>query len=171
MKPKHQRLLFILIGLLMLGGAAALALNNFEDNIVFYYAPSDLRDKPPARGEFIRLGGFVEQGSVEHPAKGEVAFFVTDFEEAIKVHYKGALPALFREGQGVVAEGKMTDDENFSATRILAKHDENYMPPEVKRILKEGGHWKEKNQGYGVRNQENTPSRLPESTILKPDSQ
>lgn len=157
MKPKHQRLLFILIGLLMLGGATALALNNFEENIVFYYAPSDLRDKPPAEGEFIRLGGFVEQGSVEHPAKGEVAFFVTDFEEAIKVHYKGALPALFREGQGVVAEGKMTDAENFTATRILAKHDENYMPPEVKRILKESGHWKDsysgaKDEGQEARN-------------------
>lgn len=143
MKPKQQRLVFIIIGMMMLGGATALALANFEENIVFYYAPSDLRDKPPAEGEFIRLGGFVEKGSVEHPVEGEVAFFVTDFEEAIKVHYKGALPALFREGQGVVAEGKLTDAENFTASRILAKHDENYMPPEVKRILQENGHWKD----------------------------
>lgn len=160
MKPKHQRLLFILIGLAMLGGAAALTLNNFEENIVFYYAPSDLRDKPPAEGQFIRLGGFVEKGSLytsgrprperveDNQTQGQtITFKVTDFEEAVTVHYTGALPALFREGQGVVAEGTMTDDENFTATRILAKHDEKYMPPEVERILKKNGHWKDSYKG------------------------
>ncbi len=143
MKPKHQRLIFILIGLTMLGGATALALNNFNDNIVFYYAPSDMRENPPAEGEFIRIGGYVETGSVEHPEEGKVTFRVTDFQEAVTVHHHGPLPALFREGQGVVAEGRMEGAEDFNAERILAKHDENYMPPEVKRILEEDGHWKD----------------------------
>lgn len=156
MKPKYQRLLFIVIGLAMLGGAAGLILHNFKDNIVFYFSPDDLRESPPASGQFIRLGGFVEEGSVRSLAGGVIVFVVTDFKEAVAVRYTGALPALFREGQGVVAEGSVTEDGSFAATRILAKHDEKYMPPEVKRILKQSGRWKDAYTGT-----ENSPVLAP----------
>lgn len=139
MKPKHQRMLFILIGLAMLGAAAALTLNNFKDNIVFYYTPSELHAKAPKAGN-LRLGGLVKTGSITHGENGEVSFTVTDGEDDVSVMYQGALPSLFREGQGVVAEGKL-DGEVLVADRILAKHDEKYMPPEVARLLKEQGHW------------------------------
>lgn len=139
MKPKHQRMAFILVGLLMLGGAAALTLSNFKDNIVFYFTPTELLAKSPVT-ESIRLGGLVKPGSVTHGERGSVSFLVTDGKEDIAVHFTGALPSLFREGQGVVAEGRMKDGA-LQADRILAKHDEKYMPPEVARMLKEQGHW------------------------------
>jgi cytochrome c-type biogenesis protein CcmE len=138
MKLKHQRLLFIILALALLAAAAALAMKNFREEIVFYYTPSELRARPVAAA--FRLGGLVKPGSLTHGESGEVRFLVTDGAAEIPVHYQGALPSLFREGQGVVAEGAMRDDA-FTATRILAKHDENYMPPEVARLLKEQGHW------------------------------
>jgi len=141
MKPKHQRLIFILLGLAMLGGAVTLMLNNFKDNILFYYTPSELLIRHPGTNN-LRLGGLVKAGSLEHAPDGEIRFLVTDGREEVAVHYKGALPALFREGQGVVAEGHM-EEGSMKADRILAKHDEKYMPPEVARMLKEQGHWQE----------------------------
>ncbi len=143
MKPKHQRLAFIVFALVMLGIATTLILTSFKENIVFFYAPSDIADNPPEPGQFIRVGGFVEQGSVTHGEADHVTFQITDFETVITVNYQGTLPALFREEQGVVAEGVLTDATHFKAERILAKHDENYMPPEVAKTLKKSGHWKD----------------------------
>lgn len=141
MKPKHQRLAFALAGLAMLGGAVALMLDNFRDNILFYYTPTELQKNPPG-ATALRLGGLVKPGSIERGAGAALAFTVTDGAHETTVHFSGALPSLFREGQGVVAEGRLTGGV-MQADRILAKHDENYMPPEVARMLKQQGHWQE----------------------------
>lgn len=146
MKPKHQRMAFILVGLAMLGGAAALMLSNFKENIVFYFTPTELLARSPVTGS-IRLGGLVKPGSVEHTQGGSVSFLVTDGKEEVAVRFTGALPSLFREGQGVVAEGSM-ENEALKADRILAKHDEKYMPPEVARMLKEQGHWEGERESH-----------------------
>lgn len=145
MKAKHQRLLFIGVAVAMIAGATALILRNFNDSIVFFYSPSDIISKHPKVGEHIRIGGLVEKGSVQHPAAQEVIFITTDNTNTLTVRYKGELPALFREGQGVVAEGQLEADGSFTATNILAKHDEKYMPPEVARAIKDSGQWKDGN--------------------------
>ena len=142
MKRKHRRLVIILAGLLLVGGAAALVLTALRENIVFFHAPSDIAADPPPVGRAIRLGGIVEEGSVERDADGlTVRFRVSDFEHAIPVVYSGILPDLFREGQGVVTEGALGADGSFRANEVLAKHDENYMPPEVADALKKSGRW------------------------------
>lgn len=142
MKRKHKRLTFVLIALVLLGGAAGLVLNAFEDNIVFFYSPTELKTKQLKPDQRLRLGGLVEDGSLEKSANAVVRFRVTDTANAVSVVYKGILPDLFREGQGIVAQGHMKGDE-FVAEEVLAKHDENYMPPEVADAIKKSGQWKQ----------------------------
>jgi cytochrome c-type biogenesis protein CcmE len=130
----------VLLGLLALSGGLALVLTAFEDNIVLFFSPTEVAAKPVC-AQRCRIGGLVANGSVVKEGE-RVSFDVTDTVETISVKYVGILPDLFREGQGVVAEGKMTEGI-FVANNVLAKHDENYMPPEVADALKKSGRWKE----------------------------
>jgi cytochrome c-type biogenesis protein CcmE len=142
MTPKRRRLMVLSLGLLGVAAAAALALTAFQDNLVFFYSPSDVQAKsiPPDRR--FRLGGLVEENSLQRlPDNMTVEFRVTDLTAVMPVTYKGALPDLFREGQGVVAQGKMRADGVFVASEVLSRHDENYMPPEVAEALKKSGQW------------------------------
>jgi cytochrome c-type biogenesis protein CcmE len=142
MKRKHKRLAIVLLGLVALGGATALVLMAFSDNLVFFYSPSELAAHPRA-GQRIRIGGLVETSSLAHVDGNHVSFRVTDGKTDVAVTYEGILPDLFREGQGVVAEGRLGADGVFAASTVLAKHDERYMPPEVVDALKKSGHWQE----------------------------
>jgi len=150
MKRKHKRLTFVFIAMLLLGAATALMLSAFEENIVFFYSPTDVKEKKLTDGKRIRLGGLVEEGSVKKSEGAIVNFRVTDLTTALAVSYKGILPDLFREGQGVIAEGKLQGGV-FKADEVLAKHDETYMPPEIAEALKKSGQWKgqEKDMGKG----------------------
>jgi cytochrome c-type biogenesis protein CcmE len=139
---RRKRLALAVGALLALGGATALVLTAFQDSLVFFYSPSDLAAEPPPDGRRIRVGGLVEAGSVER-AGLDVRFRVTDTARSIAVSYRGQLPDLFREGQGVVAQGTLAADGSFVANEVLAKHDETYMPPEVAEALKKSGRWKE----------------------------
>jgi len=132
MKPRHKRIALIAVGLLALGSAAALILNAFQSNLVFFFSPSQVAaHEAPAHRSF-RIGGLVQQGSVKREADGvTVSFIVTDTAHSIPVSYKGILPDLFKEGKGVVAQGALGPDGVFHAKEVLAKHDENYMPPEA----------------------------------------
>ena len=141
MKRKHKRLTFVVVALCLLGVAAGLVLSALEENIVFFYSPTDIAEKNVAEGRRIRLGGLVEEGSVKKAGGAVVNFRVTDLTTALPVTYTGVLPDLFREGQGVVAEGVATAGGVFRADSILAKHDENYMPPEVAEALRASGQW------------------------------
>jgi cytochrome c-type biogenesis protein CcmE len=152
-KAKHRRLGFVAAGVLLLAAAAGLVLYAMNDTLVFFYTPSEVQQKLQAKQLDLerpfRLGGLVEQGSVERDTAGvQVRFRVTDTVDTLTVSYHGILPDLFREGQGVVAEGRLGADGIFTATEVLAKHDENYMPPEVAAALKKQGHW-EGPDGYG----------------------
>lgn len=140
MKRKHKRLTFVLVALVLLGGAAALVLSAFEENIVFFMSPSDVAAGKVTDDRRFRLGGLVEDGSVDRSGGETVQFRVTDTANTVKVSYTGILPDLFREGQGVVAEGRIVDSV-FVADEVLAKHDENYMPPEVADAIKKSGQW------------------------------
>ncbi len=143
MTRKRRRLYVVLGGLALLGVATALVLTAFSDNLVFFYSPSDLRAKDVPDGRSIRIGGLVENGTVRRESDGTTLDFrVTDGSADVLVTYRGDVPDLFREGQGVVAEGKL-DRGTFRAATVLAKHDENYMPPEVVDALKRSGHWQE----------------------------
>jgi cytochrome c-type biogenesis protein CcmE len=143
MTRKRRRLLALAAGLLALGASAALALSALRDTLVFFYSPSEIgaKDLPP--GRTFRIGGLVEAGSLATAGDGQVSFRVTDLKQAVPVSFKGVLPDLFREGQGVVAQGALGPDGTFVATEVLAKHDENYMPPEVADALKRSGRWQE----------------------------
>ena len=142
MTPKRKRLWLLVASLGVLGVAAALVLSALNDNIVFFYSPSQLAEKKPGADRRLRIGGLVEQGSVK--MEGEIVrFTVTDMQKTVPVVYRGLLPDLFREGQGVIAEGSLGSDGVFVARDVLAKHDENYMPPEVAKALKESGRWQE----------------------------
>ena len=142
-KRKHRRLVAVLIGLTALAGATALVLTAFQENIMLFYSPSDLAERPPQNERSFRMGGLVEEGSVRRLEDGlTVAFRITDLAESVAVTYKGILPDLFREGQGVVAEGTLNGAGVFVASEVLAKHDETYMPPEVAKALKDAGQWK-----------------------------
>ena len=144
MKRKHQRLVFVLVGLALLGVAAGLVLYAVRDTLVFFYSPSDLLTKQLPADRALRLGGLVEAGSVRTDSDGVTMLFrVTDGANAVLVSYRGILPDLFREGQGVVVQGRLNADGLFVATEVLAKHDENYMPREVVDALKASGHWRE----------------------------
>lgn len=142
MTRKQRRLYFVLLGMLALGGAAALVLTAMNDTLVYFYTPSDLKTKHVSPDRRLRIGGLVEKGSVVH--QGDmVRFVVTDLMATLPVTYRGVLPDLFREGQGVVTEGKMDGQGLFHANEVLAKHDENYMPKEVADALKKSGQWQE----------------------------
>jgi len=130
MKPRHRRLILVAAGLALLGVAAALVLNAFQSNLVFFFTPSQIAANEAPQGKTFRIGGMVEKGSVKREGV-EVRFLVTDTAKAIPVLYSGALPDLFREGKGVVAQGQLGADGVFRAREVLAKHDENYMPPEA----------------------------------------
>jgi len=143
MTRKRRRLITLLAALLALGAATALVLAAFNDNLVFFYSPSDLAEKAVGPERRIRIGGLVENDSVVKQVDGHaVAFRVTDGKTELRVVYDGILPDLFREGQGVVAEVKLRDGV-FVASSVLAKHDEKYMPPEVADALKRSGRWQE----------------------------
>jgi cytochrome c-type biogenesis protein CcmE len=146
MTPKRRRLWMLVGSLAVLGVAATLVLTALNDNIVFFYSPSELADKHPAPAQRLRIGGLVTEGSVRKVGQ-EVRFTVTDLKMTVPVIYRGLLPDLFREGQGVIAEGSLGADGTFVAREVLAKHDENYMPPEVARALKQSGRWQEKGGG------------------------
>jgi cytochrome c-type biogenesis protein CcmE len=139
---KKKRLAIVVLGLVALGGATAMVLSAFRDNLVFFYSPSDLAARPALASGRIRIGGLVENQSVVHEDGDLVSFRVTDGKTDVAVRYSGILPDLFREGQGVVAEGRI-EKGVFVAGTILAKHDEKYMPPEVAAALKKSGHWQE----------------------------
>lgn len=144
---KRARLYMVLAGLCALGLATGLALWAFGDNVVYFYSPSEVAAHTGASGHELdgrrfRLGGLVSEGSVRKLGDGMTTTFdVTDGPATIKVSYTGLLPDLFREGQGVVTEGRLNPDGSFAATEVLAKHDEKYMPPEVAAALKKSGHW------------------------------
>jgi cytochrome c-type biogenesis protein CcmE len=148
MTRKRRRLYILGLFMVGLGGATALTLSAFRDNLVFFYSPTDLIDKHVPPGESVRIGGLVEKGSVERVAETgskdvKITFKVTDLRHDLPVVYSGIVPDLFREGQGVVAGGKLGPDGVFHASELLAKHDEKYMPPEVADALKKSGHWQE----------------------------
>jgi len=143
MTRKQRRLVLIGAGLGVLAVAVALMLNAFRGSIAFFNSPSDIAEKHLGPGTRIRLGGLVEDGSVQRGADLRVSFKVTDGRSEIPVTYQGVLPDLFREGQGVVAEGSLDNGGTFNADTILAKHDETYMPKEVADALKKSGHWQE----------------------------
>ena len=141
MTRKQRRLVLIGSGVGVLAVAVALMLNALRDSIVFFNSPSDVMEKHVAPGTRIRLGGLVKNGTVARGNNLSVRFEVTDGENGIPVNYQGVLPDLFREGQGVVAEGALDVGGTFNADSILAKHDESYMPKEVAEALKRSGHW------------------------------
>ena len=141
MKPKRKRLYMIVTGVAALGVAAALILSAFEDNLVFFYSPSELQAREILPGRRVRVGGLVEEGSVRRDGV-DVYFRITDLAQTVPVRFTGILPDLFGEGQGVVTEGTFGADGTFVASDVLAKHDENYMPKEVADALKDAGQWK-----------------------------
>ena len=142
MRPKRKRMIFVVVGLVLLGAATGMALLALEDNIALFQSPSDLAAEAPPADRAIRLGGLVEEDSVERLDDGvTITFRITDGAHAVPVVYTGLLPNLFREGQGVVAQGRLDATGRFTAEEILAKHDETYMPREVADALKRSGHW------------------------------
>ena len=147
---KRRRIYVLLAAAITLGGAAALVLNAFEDSLVFFLTPTDLKARAAPGNRMIRIGGLVEEGSLrKSDGRLEVRFAITDLTNRVEVRYRGILPDLFREGQGVVAQGRVGADGVFAASEILAKHDETYMPKEVADALKKSGQWKPaaKNKG------------------------
>jgi len=144
MTRKQRRMSFILAGLAAIGIAVALVLTAFEDSIVYFHSPTDIATRSDLRKDRrLRVGGLVKPGSWKRGSDGLThQFFVTDTAHDIRVAYKGIMPDLFREGQGVVMEGRLMPDGSFRADEVLAKHDENYMPKEVAESLKKAGVWK-----------------------------
>ena len=141
MTRKQRRALFIGVGVAILSFAVLLVLLALRDTIVFFHTPSEVAAKGVGPGQRIRLGGLVANGSLKRGTGSTVEFAVTDNARTIDVRYTGILPDLFREGQGVVAEGVLDQSGRFLADTVLAKHDETYMPPEVAKALKQQGHW------------------------------
>ncbi|KIL98160.1 Cytochrome c-type biogenesis protein CcmE heme chaperone [Paramagnetospirillum magnetotacticum MS-1] len=140
MTRKQRRLYFVLLGMLALGGAVALVLTAISDSLVYFYSPTDIVGQRIPEGRRMRIGGLVENDSVIKDGK-TVTFKITDVTNTVPVVYTGVLPDLFREGQGVVVEGRMEAAGHFKASEVLAKHDENYMPKEVAEALKKSGQW------------------------------
>ena len=137
MKPRHKRAAAIVLGLVALGVATALVLSAFRENLVFFFTPSQVVAHEAPQGRTFRIGGMVEKGSVKRLPDGvTVRFVVTDTAKSLPVTYRGSLPDLFREGKGVVAQGQLGADGVFEAREVLAKHDENYMPPEAAEAVK-----------------------------------
>jgi len=147
MKPKRKRLYLLLGSLAALGVAAFLILRALDSNLVFFLSPTMVAEQKPAPDKKIRIGGLVEDGSIQK-LDGEITrFVVTDGAVTLTVAYRGVLPDLFRAGQGVVAEGALDRNGVFQASQVLAKHDEKYMPPEVADALKKSGRWQEGSPG------------------------
>ncbi|MFY9831519.1 MAG: cytochrome c maturation protein CcmE [Methylocystis sp.] len=141
MTRKGKRLTLIFGALAVLGLAAGLIMFALRDNIVFFYTPTQLAEKHPAPGARLRIGGLVKQGSLIKGESRDVSFVITDNEKELATTYTGLLPDLFREGQGVVADGVLGSDGKFRADSVLAKHDERYMPRDVAEALKKQGVW------------------------------
>ncbi|WP_420547667.1 cytochrome c maturation protein CcmE [Curvivirga sp.] len=140
---KRARMTVVFAGLAMLGVSVALALLAFEDNIVFFYGPTEIVEQGVEPGQNFRLGGLVKEDSVSLANDGVTnLFIVTDNNADVQVAFKGILPDLFREGQGIVALGALNSEGRFIASEVLAKHDENYMPPEAVEAMKRAGTWK-----------------------------
>ena len=136
MKPRQKRFVLIGLGLVALGVAAALVLNAFQSNLVFFYTPTHVANGEAPQGKSFRIGGMVEAGSLTREGDGlTVHFVVTDMAKRVPVTFKGILPDLFKEGKGVVAQGQLGANGAFLASEVLAKHDENYMPPEAADAL------------------------------------
>ena len=138
MKPRHKRFVLIGGGLAVLGLASALVLNAFQSNLVFFFSPSQVAANEAPSGRTFRIGGLVEEGSLKVHGT-DVQFVITDTARAVPVRFEGILPDLFKEGKGVVAQGQLQDGV-FVAREVLAKHDENYMPPEAADALKRAQH-------------------------------
>jgi cytochrome c-type biogenesis protein CcmE len=137
-KPRHKRLIAIVAGVALLGVAAGLVLNALQSNVAFFFSPSQVAAGEAPRDRAFRIGGMVQTGSVKRSKENlDVSFVVTDTAHNIPVTYKGLLPDLFREGKGVVAQGSLGADGVFRASEVLAKHDENYMPPEAAHALEQ----------------------------------
>jgi len=141
---KRRRLYFVLSLIVGGAGAAGLAIAALQDNVLYFYSPSDVYTKHVAPGMAFRVGGIVARHSVRHGPGAELDFTVTDGARQVPVTFRGDVPALFREGQGVVAIGSLDSAGTFEASQVLAKHDEKYMPPEVVDALKRAGRWQEK---------------------------
>jgi cytochrome c-type biogenesis protein CcmE len=139
MKPRHKRLAWALAGVATLSVAVGLVLYALSSNIVFFFTPTEIAANQAPQNRAFRVGGLVETGSVQREGL-DVSFKVTDNAMAIPVVFRGTLPDLFREGKGVVAQGVLGADGVFKATEVLAKHDENYMPPEAAEALRKAGH-------------------------------
>jgi cytochrome c-type biogenesis protein CcmE len=151
MKRKTLRLYLLTASLCLLGVAVGLTLYALQSRIVFFFSPSDIAKQRPEAGQVVRLGGLVETGSLAKTGDGAtITFRVTDLKNAVEISYRGVLPDLFREGQGVVVEGAYDPDGTFTASEVLAKHDEKYMPPEVAKALKDAGRWQEGENGQPV---------------------
>ncbi|MFO0986516.1 MAG: cytochrome c maturation protein CcmE [Alphaproteobacteria bacterium] len=142
MKAKTRRLFFVSFGIALLGGAVALALVALQDTVTFFFTPSQAAERNIQPGQRVRLGGLVEEKSIKKLADGVTTEFrITDQAKTVTVHYKGVLPDLFREKQGVVVQGAFQPDRVFVAATVLAKHDENYVPKELSDELKKQGLW------------------------------
>ncbi|MBK1681675.1 cytochrome c maturation protein CcmE [Rhodocyclus tenuis] len=140
MKARQQRIALIVGGLAVLGIAAALVLNAFQSNLVFFFSPTQVASGEAPKDRVFRIGGMVKEGSLTREADGvTMRFVVTDTAREMTVNYKGILPDLFKEGKGVVAQGKLGAGDVFVASEVLAKHDENYMPPEAAKALDDAG--------------------------------
>lgn len=141
MTPRQRRMMWVLIGIALLAIAATLVVNTLRQNRVFFYTPTDVTQHKAPKDRIFRIGGLVTADSVKRKSDGlSVSFSVTDTAQTIAVTYTGILPDLFKEGKGVVAQGKLGADGVFRASEVLAKHDENYMPPEAAEALKKAGH-------------------------------
>jgi cytochrome c-type biogenesis protein CcmE len=139
LRPRHKRLLLLAGALAALGIATMLVLSAFRKNLVFFFTPTQMLAGEAPRGQSLRIGGLVENGTLQRQADGvTVSFVVTDLAHKVTVNYRGILPDLFKEGKGVVAQGRLNADHVFVADQVLAKHDENYMPPEAAEALRKG---------------------------------
>ena len=138
MKPRSKRLVLVSGGVALLCAAAALVLSAFQENLVFFHTPTEVAAGKAPAGKSFRIGGLVEGGSIQREADGvTVRFVITDTAQSIPVAYKGTLPDLFKDGKGAVVQGRLESDGLFRATEVLAKHDENYMPPEAAHALEQ----------------------------------
>lgn len=142
MTARYRRMMLVGLILLGVGSAVAFALTAFQENLTYFYSPSEVSAGKPPAGKAFRVGGMVTKGSFNRPAGSlEASFVLTDYAHDVTVRYSGVLPDLFREGQGIIARGHLQADGTFVAEEVLAKHDEKYMPPEVADALKKQGVW------------------------------
>lgn len=164
MTRKQRRSVLIIVGLVTLGVATGMVLTALQSKITFFYSPSDVAEKSVGPGERFRLGGLVEEGSVVRGEGTTIRFSVTDTARSVDVTYTGIVPDLFREGQGVVTEGRLDETGVFKADTVLARHDENYMPKEVADALKRQGVWQ-----HGAAGDDSTPAAAPTSADRSPE--